>query len=791
MKNYVLTFALLFSLGILFAVTAIHIPPTDFVPGKDIEVALEITTGEEDIALVELIYNVSGSSIRQRQSMRSEDLDNVHWIGYIPRTVISATAIEYYFEITLFSDKIVQYPLVDGVAEPFSIQPLAPQGEHSKGFVLISDEDTINADEGYVLAVSFLALADEIDHKSIKVYVGERDVTSKTKIEDNILLYREDRPIAGQRTALVTARVKGKEVYSDTWTTNINPGKKRAALPLDFRGSLNFAANIYEVSEHDFFGSSLNEYTSWADLYATLGFLDLQTNIFYSTLEDKNEQPINRYTIGMQIPHLDIFLGDYAPTVSQLTLSGKNIRGAYAKLYAQYLKLILSHGQSLRTTRHELDDGTKYGTFKRDVVGARIQFGSDDGFRMAMNLSRHRDDIESLEEEYFRRVTADGDTLYTVTAKDNAVLSFDVRLHVPDQNFMVGAEVAGSLLNSNTIPGPISKEDLSEYGIPDILIDPVDFADLFVVNKNMEPFIPSMANVAWLAYARLFFWNNLFNAEYSETGHAFNSFGSFYNANDTKRMTINDQLNIGRFLLLSGSYSKVEDNLMKFKNETNIFESITASAVLRIPHIPYLKATYFDSKGENRDDSEEQDNYDFLPTAQSNQNITFGGGYNFKFIPYVPTQVDFSYKMGNSLNQRSFSVGDSLQTIGENEIEGYNFSMINRFKRFPLKTHISYSTYTTTNLMSLEDYRNTNIYGKAELNFFKDKLVPYFSYRQTKLDKGYDAQSYNYMNFGLETNPYRSLNIIADMGMKEYVNELDDSLNYKTNTFRLQLTQRF
>lgn len=796
MKRILLTSAFIVAIFTLFGATALHVVPQELSPGQDVELLLEITSGEQDIQGVEILYSVSSSSIRQKEPMRAESTDAIYWRGIIPKTVVMASEIEYRFEITLKNGKTEIFPPEDGMAEPYILRPVAPKGKKSSGFVLISNESTIPAEDGYVLAVSFFALQDDIDRSSIRVYVDDKDVTSKTAIEGSVLMYREKRPQAGLRTAIVTAKVKGQEVYSDTWMSQVLPGSFKSYIPFDYRGSINFAANIYDVSKDDFaanshlFGGNQKDYSTWADLYASYGILDLQTHLLFSSLEDKNQQPINRYMFGLQLPSLDVFLGDYTPNLSSYTLSGKNVRGAYFNLYAKYLKFIVSHGEAMRMTT---DEDSQTGTFRQESFGTRLQFGSDDGFRIGMNLSRHRDMISSLDEEYYLRTDAAGDTTYAVTAKDNAVLAIDMQLNVPDQNVMMGFEVAGSLLNNNTIPGVLTEDDLAEYTDMDIPFTFENLADLFVINKNMEPFIPSFANLAWNAYARMYVWNNLINIQYNSVGPAFNSFGSYYQANDTKTLSISDQITIGRFFVLNGGYSKTEDNIREFNTQTNTHQNIFAQMILRIPNMPYLKASFFDNTGENEplnaDDPAETSL--FAPYVQKSRNMSFGLGYNFRQIPFVPTQFDISYRLGNSTNESAASIDDPLTMLRENKTNGISLTMLNKFQILPLRTHFSFSNSDSENLIDSSKQTNNSLYARADYSIWDGRIIPFASYRNNLLSADDNKLSYSYFNFGIESYPIRDMSLSFDVGTQSFKNKNDNDKDYQTTTLKLLLSQRF
>ena len=792
MKRLLVTIAFTVPCLALLALTALHVSPESFVPGADVELLLEIVDGGTDISSVDVQYRLVGSTIWQAEPMRQDDPASTYWRGIIPSTAVSTNDVEYRFEFRLSNGAAGYLPADDGITPLYVLKLNAPKGSLNDGFVLISDDSSISADDGYVLAVSYLALAEDVDPKSIRVFVGDRDVTSQTQFSESVLMYREDRPQDGIKKAMITAKVKGADVYSPTWITQILPGSKKPALPFTYRGSVNFAANVYGVSDKDkVFSDPDDDYSTWADLYGSYGIADMQANLLVSSLEDKNSQPVNRYTFGVKIPLLDVFFGDYSPSLSQFTLSGKNIRGLYGKFHTRFLELTWAHGESVRKTEYMASASpTGLSTFKQEAIAARIQFGNDQSFRLGITGARHRDIRSSLGEAYYSYSDAKGDTVYTVRPQDNAVISLDMQLNVPDQHFLAGFEIAGSMLNTNTLPGAISVEEMEDYGLDNefagIEVDPEDYADLFIINTNMEPFVPSMANVAWNAYVRMYFWNNFLNLQYNETGSAFNSMGTFGNQRDTRVLSITDQFSFGRFITISGGYSTTEDNLMEHKSETNTYQNIFASAILRIPNMPYVKASFNDNRGENKQNTDIEDS-SFDPITSNAQNMSFGIGYNIVQIPHVPTQLDISYRFGGNNVKRT--IPDSYTS--DNGNSGIGFTMNNRFNMIPLTTLVSYSTSTNKDDLSSKENKSNSLYLKADYAIWENRIKPYVSYRNTGLSGDQEAQSYNYINFGVESYPIRNMTVTADLGMKTYKNDDDSSKDYDTTTFRLLLNQRF
>jgi hypothetical protein len=137
----------------------------------------------------------------------------------------------------------------------------------------------------------------------------------------------------------------------------------------------------------------------------------------------------------------------------------------------------------IQKTGHQTEPGTSF-ICKKLAYEGFILPGIATSYRRSLNITiqHHR---------YLNQYT----TVYTTPARDNAVLSYDLRINIPEQKTVIGAEVSGSLLNYNTIPGPITQAELEEYTGEDSFVDPAEYANLFVFNKNMEPFIPGRANL--------------------------------------------------------------------------------------------------------------------------------------------------------------------------------------------------------------------------------------------------------------------------------------------------------
>ncbi|MDP3115076.1 MAG: hypothetical protein Q8M98_09945 [Candidatus Cloacimonadaceae bacterium] len=790
MKQIMLVAMLLIIVTAMFGITALHVPPLKYTVGEDVSLRVEIEFGLEELKEVRIRYRVIGAIDYLAEPMLQEAPGSIWFVGMIPAIHVANQDIEYYFEFIKTNLEVELMPIEDGIKRPYSISAAEMKGKREPGFILLSTDEDVEQKDGYLLAVSFFSITENLDPNSIKVWVGGKDVTKHALITENAIVYRDDRARAGLVKAFITATIDDVEVQSETWISTVSGRGSRT--PIELRGRFSYGTNLYDLKQ-DSVTQTNRDHAAWLEMYSTYGILNTNTNLYVSSLEDNNLQPVNRYTFGLQLPALHLVMGDYSPSISPLTMNNRNLRGAYGQLNAKYLGAEFAIGEMVRKTEYIPQTGSNVSTFKQEAIGARIRLGMENGFSFGLNVTRNRDVVSSLDPRYFIYSGAAGDSLFSTTPKDNAVISMDARLAIPNQNVLLGVEIAGSLLNRNTFGGPISSEEIEDYVEGFDFVDPEALADIFVINKNMEPLFPSMANTAWTAYYRTYFWNNFLNINYSVTGPAFNALSTYYQQNDTQVLNFTDQFNIGRFLNVSGGYNNTMDNYSKTKNETNRYDSWFVQGVIRFPRMPYLKASYHTTDTKNINNAEVQQAADFVPFTRNASSISVGLGYNAGQIRILPSQLDITYRMGedNSITNETLDY--------ENFNNSLNISLSNRLLIFPLKTQFVFSIANqerelpdpqSVDLNTIKK-DNFTLFAKGTYELFNKRLIPFAHYRWVNLTGDQIDQSYNYITLGLEAYPIRDLSISTEIGQKHYKNDEFSSLDSDALTWRLLLTQRF
>lgn len=818
MKAVVLLLTLI-GVSFSYAVVMNHISPAGLDAQKDTELRIEIIQGVQDIAEAAIMYRTQGGTVFDQVLMEKDAIQDLWFKGLLPVPAIPELSYEYYFKITTKSGAVETLPVIEPEKNPFLLKPIAQEGEQTEDFILLSDELVVFAKDGYIIAVSWFALEDVIDLETVKLYVNGKNVTARTQISKNMLLYKNANPKTGVTTAFVSAITNdGKIIHSKTWTTVVKPSGTISNLPMNLRGSFNAGTNILSTSQDNAantFGNDRDDGWASLDMYADYDRLRLQSYTYLSTLQREEMQHVNRFRLGILLPFWDTYIGDYAPSMSSLTMNNKNIRGIYTKLYGKHFGVSVAHGEMVRNIAgsETVDDITKEtvynpGVFKQEAFAARIEMGNEDGFMMGLTTTRNRDVISSLDYEHIFQTTK-ADTTQRVFPQDNLVISMDTRMAIPKIKFVLGLEGAASLYNTNTYYGAFSSDDLAEYldleegeSAP---VNPADFQDIFIINTNMQPlpmskdFSEFAPFLAWQAYLRNFYKSNLLNISISQVGASFKSLSTNYMQNDARQFLISDQFTYQQYLFVGGGFSQIVDNLSQTKLDTHTNTNFFMHGMLRLPQLPYLMLAFTSNKGENELNSEfelSEPDMLFIPYQRSSNMFSVSVGYDLNTVPVAPTNIELGWRKGINDEKREGSA-KALTKFYEYDTNNLTLSLTSRFIELPLKTKFAISNnaqdfyHVLPGSINTGTNSNFNFLMRGDYTLPYYRLVPWLEYKLTSLSGDQDKQSINWISLGLDARPFDNTNVSTCLGWQIYSNKDRQNADYNTATWHLNLTQRF
>lgn len=817
--KYSLLFLMLAVIVAMPGIVANHIQPAGFEPGSQTEIRVEVIQGITEITEAVVMYRLMGTATYETARLEKTSPDGYWLSGFLPALNPSDPGFEYYFKFTLTGNTVETLPLYEPETKPYLLLPAIKSGTKSDDFILLSDEQTVSARDGYLLVVSWYALEGELRQESIRVYVNGRDVTNKAMISSNMLLYKDKSPKPGLTTAFIKATTnKGSEITSGTWTTQVKSTGNITSLPLNLRGSFNAGTNVYSIandSDAATFGSDRDDGWATLDMYADYQQLKLQSYTYLSTQQNNDVQNFNRFRMGVLLPFWDTYLGDYSPNLTNLTMNNRNLRGMYTKLHSRFFGLTFAHGEMVRkvdgsesTDPVTRETSYKAGTFKQEALAARMQIGSENGFLIGWTTTRNRDIVSSLDSKYVFKTTAT-DTTQAVFPKDNIVQSMDMRIRIPKIDLTLGLEGAGSLFNSNTYSGPLNTEEIEEYLDMDeddeFPFNPADFQDIFIINTNMQPLpmsddfqsYPSL--LAWQGYLRSNILDNLLNISYSRVGASFHALSAGYLQSDAERWQFSDQYHYKQLLFLAGGYNLTKDNVSGGRLDTNIFNNVYVSGLLRLPQYPYLNLSYTDNRGKNElnQDIELSEPFMFIPYKRNSNLFSVGVGYEFTQIPYAPSTVEIGFRTGTTANYTSgtpIPIGKALAKQSEYQTNNLSLDVVSRFAEIPLRTRIGLAHSIQDITIPGDDDSRNNSFSfalRGDYRLIDRLLYPWTEYKLISLSGDQPKQNYNYLTFGLDVHPLEFTSFSTSLGWRFYKNNDVQDADYTTTHWHLDIAQRF
>jgi hypothetical protein len=795
MKNILALICAALMCSSIFGFAILHDPPRTYAQDSDMILDIEIAEGLDSVSKIYLCFKSTETDTYERSEMIAFAPGSNQFTGTISTDSFGESNLLYYFEIESPNGQIVSYPDLETGGQPYMVEPEIAVVPSNDDFILISGGEDFPQDEVYILVISYPELENILESNKIKVWVDGKDVTSKSIITENMIVYRDNHPSQGVHKAQIKAvTITQQEIHSPVFKTTIT--RKKTQNKFEYRGNAVFSSNVYSPDHtggYQLPGSEdpQDDYTACLEAFARYGKLRLNANLLLSSREKKNEQSVNRYHIGLDLSSLSLVAGDYSPQISPLVMQNRNLRGFYGSLYGEYISLQLAVGDIVKKTTLDEIEVTKP-TFRQEAIGGRLRLGSENGMSLGLNFSRNRDIISSLPEiEYIDTTTDPRDTLFIVSPIDNAVISVDTKLNILWLRTVIGGELAASALNHNTWYGPITNTDISQYVNGLDFIHPSDLAPLFVINRNMEPLLPGVNNCAAQAWIHADILNNVIDARYHITGPVFNALSTWSQAHDTKNISVTDMFHLGRAFLVTGGYSLINDNYSLTASETNTYRNWWIQPSLRLFKVLTLRGGYYDSQAGNADNPDLQDGLSFSAYQRNSTAYNVGLGYTSSKNKIFPYQADLTYRTGINRND---VIGHPEQDY-DNGYYSLNYMSYHKLNAMPLKLVISasYANQVQDRAAIADDpseQKSITYGGKISYSFFNGKITPSVMYKGIS-QSGERQNSFDQIvTVSLESSPLKNMTINTGVDFDSYTNDNND-LNHSSLVWRFTFGQRF
>ena len=607
---------------------------------------------------------------------RSMNDEGLRYLASVDLQNYAGQVVEYFFSVE-YADGSLQYFPDEGPNSELPYVAVNQQFESGGGIVVISPEpnEIIYTDE-FLLTISYFELSSQIDPERTKVFFDSYDVSNSDYLQkfSDFLTYAPRRITPGQHTLRVELYdFSGRLLTQREWQFSATPRKGPSPVTAN---EVNIDGNFFAETRNENLNDGLNKRNFHKTGLRLQGgnerFL-AGGQVFVSNLEGSDVQPVNRYTIFAQTNfwnerYLRLTGGDAYPQLNPYLMNNVFVRGFYGQLYLRFLNVDFATGQSMRAIEGNSVTGAP-GTFKRNVWGTRLSFGSRRIFQFGITAVKGKDDPNSI--------------LFGSRPEESAAAGVDVFLATPDRKIILEGGINASSYNPDIIDGKdVPFDTLQNMGV-DIEQSLYDFATgIITVNQNLVV-LPALAYHGTL---RLNFVNNNLSVTYKYVDDQFHSLGQPFLQRDVKGLRIADNIRLFQNqLFLNLRYEDFENNVNDIKAAT----TNNRTMAFNISYFPLtnLPSLTFGFNNYKRDNGVAAASATVVPEDNSTNTIQFSTSYGFLFS---------GLRHNFTLNVMNFNRSDATPSGVENLSNTVSFMIQTRYA-IPLKSRLEFTLQQTEN----------------------------------------------------------------------------------------------
>lgn len=532
-----------------------HQPPSHAVSGEDMsfEFRLPASTATQ-VQEAYIHYRYEGQLAYYQQRAHVGD----HVIQAEIPVENTSTALEYFLGFEDIHGTNGSWPDQSGGDTPIRIEILTP-GESARLFdsqtgeikhtILSPDPNARLRPEDFIIALTLFYELETAIPDSFRVQLNDRDITADAEINPWLITYvPAQEPESGSYHIQVFYNSPdGFQVAVADWDFRITSVTETAYPYMAVRRDEQQKQRLISSAQY----SATARSQSYSDQTSRLlrnsfritgrhGMITYNLSGLLTTQEDPRLQPQNRYAAQIHAGNwLMLEAGHVYPMINPYLIAGRRVRGVHGRLdlFSKNMQLQLLYGELSRKISPLYQDITRQeriigqdsrgeditenlyliqsqaggaGTYEREIIGARIGFGSGRYFGWSFSALRITDLEKSIEVirsyddltfEVFQKMTEiqrlelqdNPDLLELRTAdpvpKANVAVASDLQINAHGNRIRFRSDFAASLINENISDGILNRERADELGFDldediETLLDKLSW--LIIINENMS-----------------------------------------------------------------------------------------------------------------------------------------------------------------------------------------------------------------------------------------------------------------------------------------------------------------
>jgi hypothetical protein len=493
-------------------------------------------------------------------------------VAEIPADVMQPPFVEAYVSATGIDGTTETFPFDTPETNPFRIM-VSPAPKSRVIILSPEDGEQITGGETYI-SLSFVYADDNTDRGKTKVLLNGIDLSDKAMMFDDLLIIPPDAIPPGLLQGGVTLSVQtfdveGKQLTSLRRGFNVISEEEAEEIRSSFQGFGNAQA---ETRREDIKGvvKTYNRLDVRAGA-SYLEFLKATTNLTITSEEKPENQPQNRYFLGLDARYVKLGLGDAYPRFPSTIMDGRRIRGFTADLLLGAFNINAASGEITR--RVEINAVPQ--TLKRNMTVVRPSFGKGENFQWGFTYLKSKDEYDPLQP-------------IVVRPQENVVFGSDMLIGIDRRRIEITAQSAFSLnnvdisraeFNSDSIDAAVARGTFDKDD-GDQLKKILPLArNLITVNENLVPVNPAgLTSLVYETAVSFNYFGNFLKAAYIFHGKDYTSSGASTIRKDIKGYNITDRLRLlDNRLFLTGSYEELKNNTSGFEIATTTYTTVNTS----------------------------------------------------------------------------------------------------------------------------------------------------------------------------------------------------------------------
>jgi hypothetical protein len=504
----------------------------------------------------------------------------------IPAEDVIAPFIEYYIVATTQTGSAESLPFENPQVNPARIAVDPKSADAAAEMIILSPEEGEQVREGETyISLSFVYADTTVDKSKTKIMLNGVDLSGSMVIYDDLLIIPPDAipasAFSGNASlSIQTFDAEGKELSSTRRAFTVLTAEQAEVIESAFQGNGNAQA---ETRSESIKGVSKTYNRLDARGYGTYAkFLRANTQLTLTSEEKSENQPQNRYYLGLDARYAKLGIGDAYPKFPYTIMDGRRVRGFTFDLLLGGFNLNVANGELLRRTEF---NGLPT-TFKRDMLIVRPSFGKGEKFQWGLTYMTAADKFAS-------------EQITSIKPQENVIFGTDLLVAFDDRRIEWTSQAAISLTNVDVSTGEFTKDsidaavkrgtftssegnDLKRY---------LPLVRLFVTpNENLI----NPAGGTSLVYETgisFYYFGNFLKASYLFHGKDYTSASATSLRKDIKGFNIIDRLRLlDNRLFLTGSYERLSNNTASSEITTTDYTTIN-TAVSYYPSRDYPNIT--------------------------------------------------------------------------------------------------------------------------------------------------------------------------------------------------------